>query len=343
MTATANPARAGFSSELAALNMKPLWERAMRLQPGTAAQPVIWRWAATQPRLMRAAELITAQEAERRVLMLENPALRGTTFATTTLFAGLQVILPGEIARTHRHAPNALRLIVDGAGAYTAVEGERVMMRPGDFVTTPGWTWHDHGNLGSEPVVWLDGLDTAFANVFGAHFREDYPQESQPVTRREGDAAARYGANLLPLEYRPQGRASPILSYPYERTREALERLAANGAPHPAHGHKLRYVNPATGGHPFPTMAVCMQWLPKGFAGHPYRSTDGAIFCVVEGRGSAGIGDTRFDFAAHDVFVAPSWEAYRLRAETDCVLFSYSDRAAQEALGFWREEEPAKN
>jgi gentisate 1,2-dioxygenase len=337
-TAATNPNRARLSSEIAQLNMKPLWERVMRLKPGTAALPVIWRWKDVQPYLMRASELITTQEAERRVLMLENPALKGTTFATTTLYAGLQVILPGEIARTHRHAPNALRFIVEGEGAYTAVEGERVTMKPGDFVTTPNWAWHDHGNLGSEPVVWLDGLDLAFANLFGAHFREEYPQESQPVTRAEGDAGARYGANLLPLEYRPKGAASPVLSYPYDRTREALERLARAGAPHPAHGHKLRYVNPATGGYPFPTMAVFMQWLPKGHAGRRARSTDGAIYCVVEGRGSAVIGETRFDFLPHDVFVVPSWESCALNAESDCVLFSYSDRAAQEALGFWREE-----
>jgi gentisate 1,2-dioxygenase len=336
--AATNPNREQFSNELAGLNMKPLWERVMRLQPGTAAAPTLWRWIDVQPRLMRAAELITTQEAERRVLMLENPALKGTTFATTTLFAGLQVILPGEIARTHRHAPNALRLIVEGEGAYTAVDGERVMMRPGDFVTTPGWTWHDHGNLGSEPVVWLDGLDTAFANLFGANFREDYPQDTQPVLRVEGDAGARYGANLLPLEYRPRGRGSPILSYPYERTREALERLSKSGGAHPAHGFKLRYVNPATGGHPFPTMAVCMQWLPGGFNGARYRGTDGAVFCVVEGKGSVNIGDTRFAYAPHDVFVVPSWELCKLQADTDAVLFSYSDRAAQEALGFWREE-----
>jgi|SRR6185436_4392686 len=340
MSAAANPNRAKFSSELETLNMKPLWERVMRLAPGTAAVPAIWRWQQVQPHLMRSAELITTREAERRVLMLENPALKGTTFATTTLYAGLQVILPGEIARTHRHAPNALRLIVEGEDAYTAVEGERTTMRPGDFVTTPGWTWHDHGNLGSGPVVWLDGLDTAFANLFGAHFREDYPQESQPVTRKEGDAGARYGANLLPIDHRP-GHASPLLSYPYDRTREALERLAKNGEPHVAHGHKLRYVNPATGGHAFPTMAVYMQWLPKGFAGRRYRSTDGAIFCVVEGRGSVSIGDTRWDFAPHDVFVVPSWEFYQLKADTDCVLFSYTDRAAQESLGFWREESAA--
>ena len=339
MTVTAsNPNRAQFSDELAALHMKPLWERVMRLRPGTAAVPVIWRWEQAQPRLMRAAELITTREAERRVLMLENPALKGTTFATTTLYAGLQVILPGEIARTHRHAPNALRLIIEGEGAYSAVEGERVMMRPGDFVTTPNWSWHDHGNVGSEPVVWLDGLDLAFANLFGAHFREEYPQETQPRSRPDGDAAARFGANLLPLDYRPRAGACPLLSYPYERTREALERLAQSGDPDAAHGYKLRYANPATGGHAFPTMAVFMQWLPKSHAGRRYRSTDGAVFCVVEGRGSATVGDTRLDFAAHDVFVVPSWEFCQIRADTDCVLFSYSDRAAQEALGFWREE-----
>jgi len=338
MTAATNPKREQLSIEIAALDMKPLWERTMRLAPGTAAVPAIWRWQQVQPHLMRSAEVITTQEAERRVLMLENPALKGSTFATTTLYAGLQIILPGEIARTHRHAPNALRMIVEGVGAYTAVDGERVTMRPGDFVTTPNWAWHDHGNLGSEPVVWLDGLDTAFANLFGAHFREDYPQESQPVTRAEGDAVARYGANLLPVDYRPQGRASPLLSYPYERTREALERLVKAGEPHAAHGYKLRYSNPATGGHAFPTMAVFMQWLPRGHAGRSYRSTDGAVFCVVEGRGSVGIGDARWDFAPHDVFVVPSWAFYQLKADTDCVLFSYTDRAAQEALGFWREE-----
>jgi len=337
-SAVTNPNRARLSSEIAQLNMKPLWERVMRLKPGTAAMPVIWRWAQVQPYLMRAAELITTQEAERRVLMLENPALKGTTFATTTLYAGLQVILPGEIARTHRHAPNALRFVVEGEGAYTAVDGERVMMKPGDFVTTPNWTWHDHGNTGSEPVVWLDGLDTAFANLFGAHFREDYPRQAQPVTRAEGDAGARYGANLLPLEYRPKGQASPVLSYPYDRTREALERLSRSGDPHAAHGYKLRYVNPATGGYPFPTMAVFMQWLPKGYAGRRTRSTDGTVYCVVEGHGSILVDDTRFDFSPHDVFVVPSWAFHQLNAATDCVLFSYSDRAAQEALGFWREQ-----
>jgi gentisate 1,2-dioxygenase len=315
MSAVVKPDLARFSKEIAALGMKPLWERVMRLKPGTAAQAAIWRWSDTQPLLMRACELITASQAERRVLMLENPALAETTFITPSLFAGLQAILPGEIAPTHRHTPNALRLIVEGEGAYTAIDGERIAMRPGDFIVTPGWSWHDHGNEGPGPVVWLDGLDTAFANLFGAHFREDYSEEKQ-------------GA---------RAKRDSLLSYPYERARAELKRMSRTGSPDPSQGWKLRYTNPATGRDPFPTMAVFMQWLPKGFSGRPYRSTDGAVYCVVEGRGSVETGAARFDFAPHDVFVLPSWEARRFTAKDDCALFSYSDRAAQEALGFWRE------
>jgi len=316
VAAVVNSDLARFSKEIAALGLKPLWERVMRLQAGTAARAAIWRWSDTRPLLMRACELITAKQAERRVLMLENPALAGTTFATPTLFAGLQAILPGEIARTHRHTPKALRLIVEGEGAYTAVDGERIAMRPGDFIVTPGWSWHDHGNEGSAPVVWLDGLDTALANLFGAHFREDYPEERQGATAHKGDS---------------------FLSYPFVRTRAELERLSRSGDPHPSHGWKLRYSNPATGRDPFQTMAVFMQWLPKGFAGAGHRSTDGAVYCVVEGRGGVEVGGERFDFTPHDVFVVPSWEIHRFAAATDCLIFSYSDRAAQEALGFWRE------
>jgi gentisate 1,2-dioxygenase len=316
VAAVVNPDLALFSKEISALGLKPLWERVARLKPGTAARAAIWRWSDTRPLLMRAWELITARQAERRVLMLENPALAGTTFITTSLFAGLQAIMPGEIAPTHRHTPNALRLIVEGEGAYTAVGGERIPMRPGDFIVTPGWSWHDHGNEGSKPVVWLDGLDTAFANLFGAHFREDYPEEKQETTT---------------------GTTDSVLSYPFERARAKLERLSESEDPNPYRGWKLRYTNPATGRDPFPTMAVSMQWLPKGFAGRPHRSTDGAVYCVVEGRGCVDISTARYEFAQHDVFVVPSWDEHQFTASTDCFLFSYSDRAAQEALGFWRE------
>jgi gentisate 1,2-dioxygenase len=333
-----------FSRDISPLDLMPLWDRTARMKPGSACVPAYWNYAALRPHLLRATELITKKQAERRVLVLENPSLRGTTFITNSLYCGLQIILPGEIAPSHRHSPSALRFIVEGEGAYTAVEGERTRMRPGDFVVTPNWTWHDHGNLGSKPVVWMDGLDTPFAAFFGAMFREDHPQDTHPLTRPDGDALARYATGMLPPEYQPatRGSATPVLVYPYGRTRDALATLARSGEPHPAHGTRLRYVHPGTGGHPFPTMAVFMQLLPRGYAGAPWRSTDGTVYSVVEGRGSITVGEgdaqKRFDFGPLDTFVVPPWVRYRFKAEDECVVFSYSDRAAQEALGFWREQ-----
>ena len=332
--------RAQFSRELAALHAKPLWERSIDMGPGNDVVPCIWRWRDLRPQLLRAAELISTAEAERRVLMLENPGIAGSTYTTTCINAGLQIIMPGEVAPAHRHSTNALRFIVEGSGAYSTVEGERVAMQPGDFVLTPYWTWHDHGHAGSEPVVWLDALDNPIAKMLGAMFREHSPHATHPVTRAANEAGLRWGEHLLPVGVNVPGLASPLMVYPYERTRATLLKLARLGPVDPVHGVKLRYANPANGGYPFPTMAVFIQWLPSGFAGAEYRATDGTIFCVVEGRGRIRFGAQVLDFEPRDIFVAPSWTQYTLDADDECILFSCSDRAAQEALGFWREQRP---
>jgi len=341
--ATQNSDLATYSRDIARLNAKPLWERSTRMGPGTPAVPAIWRYADMRPQLLRAAELITTHEAERRVLMLENPGLPASGYITTSLYSGLQIILPGEVAPAHRHASNAMRFIIEGTGAYSTVEGERVPMHPGDFVLTPYWCWHDHGHAGTEPVIWLDALDNPFAQFFGTMFRENYPHDSQALTQPSGETEARYGSGLMPVEYRSSTLSSPLLAYPYGRTRETLDRLARGGPLHPAHGIKMRYANPTTGGHAFPTISVFIQWLPKSFAGQTYRSTEGSIFCAVEGSGRVHAGDVTLSFVPHDIFVVPSWIPYRIETDAECVLFSYSDRAAQETLGLWREEDPSNS
>lgn len=327
--------------------LTPLWRELHALvpmQPKTPCVPAHWQYEQIRPFIMRSGEVITAEEAVRRVLILENPALPGLSSITQSLYAGLQLIMPGEVAPSHRHTQSALRFIVEGAGAYTAVNGERTIMHPGDFIITPSMTWHDHGNEADVPVVWLDGLDIPLIRYLDAGFAENSTEKSQPVTAKEGASFAKFGYNMAPVRSTasPFGATSPIFSYPYERSREALHKLEQLEPMDAWDGVKLRYINPLTGGSPMPTMATFMQRLPAGFAGLPYRQTDGAIFSVVEGTGRVSIEHagktTVFNFSPRDHFVIPSWQTAKLSSTAGCVLFSYSDRPVQQALNIHKEE-----
>lgn len=322
-------------------NLAPLWEVLHALvppQPQSPCRPALWKYRDIRPYIEESGRVITAREAVRRVLILENPGMRGQSQVTRSLYCGLQLILPGEVAPSHRHTQSALRLVLEGSGAYTAVDGERVTMHPGDFIITPSWTWHDHGNEGGEPVVWMDGLDIPITHLFDATFAENYPQDVQPVTRREGDAWARYGCNLAPLSgAAPFGKTSPVFSYPYAKSREALATLAKGGEPDACHGYKMQFINPATGGPAMPTIGAFIQLLPAGLRTAPYRSSDATIYSVIEGRGRVAIGGQDFAFEPRDTFVVPGWQPASFAAADECVLFSYSDRPAQIALGLWRE------
>jgi gentisate 1,2-dioxygenase len=338
-----SPERRDLYTRLDKKSAAPLWEVLGKIippEPTPDTVAVLWRYDELRPLLLEAGRLLTAKEAERRVLILENPGLRGQSRITQSLYAGLQLILPGEIAPAHRHAAAALRFIVEGTGAYTAVEGERTMMHPGDFILTPSWTYHDHGNPGEVPVIWLDGLDVPIVNLFDASFRENFPGESQPNAVPEGDSHARYAANMLPVDWTPRRASSPIFNYPYGRSRETVDALYKNGPVHDCHGVKVRYINPAQGGPPMPTIGAFLQLLPKGFRGKRYRATDATIYAAVEGRGQSRIGDTLLSWGPHDIFVVPSWTPVSHEASEESVLFSFSDRPAQQVLGLWREEAP---
>ena len=337
----AEEGRKDFYARAGARHLAPLWRVLHGLvtdKPAPLAIPAIWHYKEVRPYLMEACGLIGTEEAERRVLVLENPGLPGQSRITQSLFAGLQIILPGEIAAAHKHTASALRFIVEGHNAYTAVAGERTMMEPGDFVITPSMTWHDHGNEGDGPMIWLDGLDMHIVNLMTASFREGYPGKVHPLDRPEGAAMAEAGSNMLPEGQEYGTQTSPIFNYPYKRTREALDHLARFRPADVHHAYKMKYINPVNGGSAMPTMSTWMQLVPKDFKTAPYRSTDSAVFTVVEGTGSSKIGGESFEWGPHDIFVAPSWMAHEHTASSDAVLFIYSDRVVQEKLDFWREE-----
>ena len=334
--------RQEFYGRLAPHSLTPLWEVMRGLvppEPRPTARAHAWAFDTVRPYLMEAGRLMTAEEAERRVLVLENPAYPGQSRATNTLYAGIQMVLPGEVAPAHRHTQSALRFILESTGGYTAVGGEKTRMMPGDFVITPAWAWHDHGNDTAEPALWLDVLDVPLVSFFEGGFAQAHNAMQQSVTRPEGDALSRYGAGMLPLEAKsPFAHTSPIFNYPYSRTRPALMALAQAGAPDPHLGHTLRYANPMDGGWAMPTIASWMTYLPAGFTTQKMRATDGLIVAVAEGRGVARLGDRTLEFGPRDVFVAPNWTWRSFEASEDTVLFCCSDRVVQEKLGLWREE-----
>jgi len=344
--ATDTPERQAFYDRISGQNLTPLWTSLANLvtpEPRSPCQPASWRFADIRAAMVEAGSLITAKEAERRVLVLENPGLRGQSRITTSLYAGVQLVLPGEVAPAHRHTQSALRFVLEGGGAHTSVNGERTIMNEGDFVITPPMAWHDHGNHSSEPIFWLDGLDIPVVQFLDASFAEHLDEDEQPIQRPTGDSDARYGANLLPVDHRGGGGSSPVFNYPYLRTRDALERMRRAEAWDPCHGLKMRYSNPITGNHAMATMGTFVQLLPAGFSTAAYRSTDATVFAPIEGRGRSVItgrdgADFVVEWGKRDLFVVPSWHRVRHEAAEDSVLFSFSDRPIQEALHLHRED-----
>lgn len=321
-----------------------LWQVLHSLITPQPKSPVaVHKWDYTQARkfLLEAGGLITAEEAERRVLVLENPGMRGESRITTSLYAGLQLVLPGEIAPCHRHTQSALRFVIEGSGASTSVDGEKTLMEVGDFVITPPWAWHDHGNDSTEPMIWMDGLDVPMVALYDASFAQGLSANRermvQDITRNTGDSWARYGANMLPVDFEQHKLASPIFNYPYARSREALEMMRQQQEWDPCHGLKMRYINPVDGSAAMPTISPFLQLLPKGFRTEVYRSTDATVFTPVEGSGKTWVGETCIEWQAKDIFVVPSWAPVVHEASEDAVLFSFSDRIAQQKLGLWRE------
>ncbi|TGZ84616.1 RmlC-like cupin [Ascodesmis nigricans] len=147
--------------------------------PNPKAIPHLWNYEELRPLLIESSKLVNTHEAERRVLMLINPACKAPQ-TTDTLYAGLQLINPGETAPAHRHVAFALRFIIEGDRGFTAVEGEKIYMKRGDVILTPSWTWHDHGHEGDGPMIWLDGLDLPIYQSLPVNFAEMYAEPRYP-------------------------------------------------------------------------------------------------------------------------------------------------------------------
>jgi gentisate 1,2-dioxygenase len=330
-----------YSDALDTLALAPLWTALHALLPNeraTAATPHVWRWRDVRPRVLEAARLVPMEQAERRVLVLRNPGLGGAYAITSTLFAGMQIILPGEAAPSHHHTPAALRLVVEGRGAYTTVEGVKCPMEPGDLIITPPMRWHDHGHEGSEPVIWLDGLDIPLVRSLDAAWASKMRPAQAPVTGADPSADEFTAAGLVPRRSRYPATGFPQVRWPWQTVRAALARMA-DGAPADT-PVTLRYVDPTSGRAPLPTMGAEAHWLRAGERTRGERRTTSRIFHVIEGRGQSRVGESVLAWEAGDTFVAPPWHwlEHEQRGERPACLFQFNDEPVMQALGLWQEE-----
>jgi len=335
---------ATYGKTLDALALGPLWSALHLLLPHTRqtrAVPHLWRWSEIRGPLLEAGRLVPIEQAERRVLVLCNPGLDGAYAITSTLFAGLQIILPGESAPSHHHTPAALRLIVEGRGAFTTVEGAKCTMEPGDLIITPPMCWHDHGHEGTEPVVWLDGLDLPLVRALDASWSSPMRPAAVPDNDVDSSQDEFTAAGLVPRVSRYPDTGYPQIRWPWRTVRRALAGMATRApAGQPV---ALRYVNPKTGASPLATMGCEAEWLRPGAMTRVARSTASRVFHVIEGGGESRIGETSLAWEQGDTFVAPPWHwiEHRNSASAPACLFEFNDEPAVRALGLWCEERRA--
>lgn len=314
-----NRMQESFYETLPSKHVEPLWlklERFVPPEPNPQATPAIWRYQEILPSLMEAGRIVPVEQAERRVLMLVNPTLEAP-HTTDTIYGGLQLVLPGEVAPAHRHSAFALRFIVESnEGGYTAVEGEKMTMKRGDIILTPSWQWHDHGNTGSSPVIWLDGLDLPLFGTFKLNFGQGYPQAQYPSK---------------PVDKCPS-------QLPWAPVEKALIQMGGDYA-----RYHYRHVDGSP--HLSATLSVQAERLAPAATSPESQETASFMYHVVEGQGYSSIqapGDDKvhkIEWTTKDTFAVPSWSKIthtNLSREADAFLVGINDRPMVESLGLMR-------
>jgi gentisate 1,2-dioxygenase len=304
---------ADYVAELRALNLVPLWPSLRGVLPPGKPRPntkaTFWAYETLKPLLLKAGELTPIEKAERRVLVLANPGHGLDKMqASAAMYLGMQLLLPGEWAPSHRHTPNAVRMIVEGEGAYTTVDGEKCPMSRGDLILTPTGLWHEHGHDGSEPVVWLDVLDLPLVYYMEASYHINGPRQS--VRPGQGDRA--YGrAGIVPTPvFTRSNRAYPMLRYPWVDTRTALVELAAD---QPAlDAVQVTYINPETGTDAENILGFYALMLRPGQTLRLPARSPAMVFHVIEGGAEVQVDDQpgaaqHFTLAEADTCCAPGY------------------------------------
>jgi gentisate 1,2-dioxygenase len=339
----------GFEQEL----LVPLWTEIgdlMPVHPRSRAVPHVWRWQNLLQLADQAGHLVpVGRGGERRAIALANPALGGKPYATPTLWAAIQYLMPGEDAPEHRHTQHAFRFVVEGEGVWTVVGRDPVPMNRGDFLPQAGWNWHAHHNAADRPMAWIDGLDIPFQYQTESQFFEfgrDQITEQEKTTPERSRSQRLWGhPGLRPVSAPGSLPGTPLLNYRWVDTDAALtdqlelEREGSAGVVEPGHA-AVRYSNPTTGGDVLPTIRAEMHRIRRGAETMPRREAGSSVFQVFDGTGTVTVGEASWRVERGDLFVVPSWTPLSVRSEAGTSdsdsgaldLFRFSDTPIFEAL-----------
>ncbi len=326
-----------YRDDLTKLNLVPLWPSLRAVLPPKVptrkTRPTFWSYQSLRPLLLRAGELTPMEKAERRVLVLANPGHGLEKMqASAAMYLGMQLLLPGEWAPSHRHTPNAVRMIVEGEGAYTTVDGEKCPMHRGDLILTPTGLWHEHGHDGTEPVVWLDVLDLPL--VYYTETSYAIEGQRQPVKPGHGEQAYRSGGVMPTPVFERSNKAYPMLRYPWVDARAALVALAADRPEQEA--VQVSYVNPETGQDAQNILGFYALMLRPGQTLRLPARSPAMVFHQIEGRAEARIEDSTFTLDEADTCCAPGYTAVTLRnlsSERPAFLFIADETPLHQKLG----------
>ena len=327
-----------FLTEIGQNRLAPLWKIYQTLvieEPNRVPPPVVWKWSEMVPVIEKSANLVTGEAADHRVLILDNPHLDGPPATSPTIVAAYQCVLPGEKTPPHRHTPAATRVILEGAGGATFVDGKRCNMHDGDLIITPNWTWHCHENDSGARAVWLDILDLPLVAKLDAVFGDMGPADTLPenISTLPDNAFSRGG--LIPVSTAAAVRHSPRLRYPWSEVVATMD-----AAPAEADGSRtVAYCNPIDGSPLTPTLDSRAIALKGRQATGKLRTTSNAVAIVLDGEGVSEIGDQEIAWGPRDVFTLPHWTWTSHRSATDTAhMIVISDREMLSKLNLLREE-----
>ncbi len=345
-----SPELEAYYKDLEKLGAGALWTVANDIEPWeprSSSVPMLWKYIDLRELVLKSSELVTPEQAGRRVVYLVNEKRKDVSAAVGWLYTGIQVTRPGESTSAHKHKASALRFIMEGEGGYTVVDGNKITFEVNDFIITPSSTWHEHGvNADGKTCIWQDGLDIPLVNALEANDYAVLDGKQNLVNTENYSPLTHSASGLLVADSEWDKPYSPLFKYSWKNVYPALRDAAKVSKGSEYDGTLMHYSNPRTGGHVMQTMGASIQLLPAGFKGKAHKHTGSFVYQCAKGKGSTIIDGQRFDWQERDIFCVPSWawhEHINLSESEDACLFSFNDLPVMEKLGFFQEKNLEEN